>query len=120
MRNCENPKDIHMTTEQRAIMNIAREGMQECHETECRNCRDRHIKNMSVLECYMQKITRKLIEAGYAHVVHGEWKLEWDAEKDPKKYFVRIVCSNCGLKTGEKSNFCPKCGAKMDGGKANE
>jgi hypothetical protein len=58
---------------------------------------------------------RQLQAADVATVVHGEWKLEWDAEKDPKKYFIRIVCSNCGLKTGEKSNFCPKCGAKMDG-----
>jgi hypothetical protein len=52
--------------------------------------------------------------ADVAPVVHGEWKFEWDAEKDPKKYFIRIVCSRCGLKTGEKSNYCPKCGAKMD------
>lgn len=53
--------------------------------------------------------------ADVAPVVHGEWKFEWDAEKDPKKYFIRIVCSRCGLKTGGKSNYCPNCGAKMDG-----
>ena len=47
-------------------------------------------------------------------VVHGRWIFEHDPIKDPKKYFVRIVCSCCGLKTGQVSNFCPKCGAKMD------
>lgn len=58
--------------------------------------------------------------AEVAEVVHGEWKTEWDAEKDPKKYFIRIVCSNCGLKTGGVANYCPQCGAKMDGGKQDD
>ena len=48
-------------------------------------------------------------------VKHGEWMFQWDPINDPKRYFVRIVCSVCGLKTGQKSNYCPLCGAKMDG-----
>lgn len=48
-------------------------------------------------------------------VVRGEWIFKWDAEKDPKKLFARIMCSNCGLLTGQKSNFCPNCGAMMGG-----
>ena len=52
-------------------------------------------------------------------VRRGEWKIKWDAEKDPKRYFVRLVCSACGLITGLKSNFCPNCGARMDGGADN-
>lgn len=47
---------------------------------------------------------------------HGKWNYKWDAELDPKRLFVRIVCSECNLHTGQKSNYCPKCGAKMDGG----
>ena len=62
---------------------------------------------------------RKLIEeapaADVVEVRHGEWRFEHDPINDPKKYFVRIVCSCCGLKTGQKSNYCPNCGAKMDG-----
>ena len=49
-------------------------------------------------------------------VVHGRWIYKWDADRDPKKLFVRIVCSECNLHTGQKSNYCPNCGAKMDGG----
>lgn len=71
------------------------------------NARERH-----EIGCIIEMLDRAPA-ADVAPVVRGEWKLEWDAEKDPKKYFIRIVCSNCGLKTGEKSNFCPKCGAKM-------
>lgn len=44
----------------------------------------------------------------------GRWIYKWDAERDPKKLFVRIVCSECNLHTGQKSNYCPNCGAKMN------
>lgn len=46
----------------------------------------------------------------------GEWKYKWDAERDPKRLFVRIVCSECNLHTGQKSNYCPNCGCRMNGG----
>ena len=46
-------------------------------------------------------------------VRRGKWGLKWDSEKDPKRLFVRIVCSECNLHTGMKSNFCPNCGADM-------
>ena len=44
----------------------------------------------------------------------GRWKYKWDAEKDPKRLFVRIVCSECNLHTGQRSNYCPNCGARME------
>lgn len=43
----------------------------------------------------------------------GRWIYKWDAERDPKRLFVRIVCSECNLHTGQKSNYCPNCGADM-------
>ena len=54
-------------------------------------------------------------DADVVEVRHGRWIFEHDPINDPKKYFIRIVCSCCGLKTGQVSNFCPMCGAKMDG-----
>lgn len=56
-------------------------------------------------------------------VRHGRWRYQHDPIKDPKRYFVRIICSVCGLITGQKSSYCPNCGAKMDGqgeGDSNE
>lgn len=53
--------------------------------------------------------------ADVAEVRHGKWIFEHDIFNDPKGYFIRIVCSECHLKTGQVSNYCPKCGAKMDG-----
>ena len=66
------------------------------------------------------KITDRIKSAPTADVVevrHGEWKIESDPINDPKGYFIRIVCSECGLKTGQKSNYCPNCGADMRGKK---
>lgn len=48
-------------------------------------------------------------------VVHGHWIFKHNPIEDPKGYFIRIVCSECNLHTGQKSNYCPQCGAKMDG-----
>lgn len=48
-------------------------------------------------------------------VVHGQWIVKHNPITDPKGYFIRIVCSQCDLHTGQKSNYCPQCGAKMDG-----
>ena len=52
-------------------------------------------------------------------VVHGHWIFKHNPIDDPKRYFARIVCSNCNLHTGQTSNYCPQCGAKMDGDSAN-
>ena len=60
--------------------------------------------------------------ADVAPVVHGRW------EKEPSSYWrwtssgaVAVTrttyrCGLCGRGTAVKSNYCPKCGAKMDGG----
>ena len=54
-------------------------------------------------------------------VVHGRWNTEkcdhvpWRL-KNPEKWVI-CKCSVCGYSNGrKKSNYCPNCGAKMDGG----
>lgn len=59
-------------------------------------------------------------------VVHGWW------EREPSSYWrwtssgaVAVTrttyrCGLCGRGTAVKSNYCPNCGAKMDGGVDNE
>lgn len=54
---------------------------------------------------------------GFAPVVHGRWgaifeKL-WNVEFEVVTGFE---CSNCGHLEGFELNYCPNCGAKMDGG----
>ena len=51
-------------------------------------------------------------------VVHGRW-----ISKNPHGYEWIFVCSNCsyidGYPFNDRSNYCPNCGAKMDGGIEN-
>lgn len=69
-----------------------------------------------ILFCSAYEIAVALVNEGYKKQSEGEWTWEHDLIRDPKRYFIRVVCSCCGLKTGETSNYCPKCGAKMKGG----
>jgi len=87
----------------------------------CRGC-IRHGENIG--ECYSEEPCQKLIEAfaiapaaDVAPVVHGEWRRSEDGE---------FVCVNCKqvkvshdmlsfFLSTERWNYCPNCGAKMDG-----
>lgn len=52
--------------------------------------------------------------ADVAPVVHGRWKCH--------KYIEEYQCEICGhfVRFGTVKNYCPNCGAKMDGGGTNE
>lgn len=53
-------------------------------------------------------------------VNHGEWINTYgDTPHDPRDKNYWWHCSECGhsVSTSFKSNFCPHCGAKMDGEK---
>lgn len=75
--------------------------------------------NMAVLmdaAPYFEKAAQmleKLPAADVAPVVHGVWNVVEGRRLD------NAVCSNCGKHFQayyEAYNFCPNCGAKMDGG----
>ena len=48
-------------------------------------------------------------------VVHGRWVLQRYYGGVRKGMISRVICSECGY-PNEKTNYCPSCGAKMDGG----
>ena len=54
-------------------------------------------------------------------VRHGQWETKEYTTEDSFDDWIVIhheeVCSECGKGQGERSKFCPNCGAKMDGGK---
>lgn len=85
----------------------------------CSNC-TRQID----LECQYEKPCGELIAAflnedpaGVAPVVHGRWIRKQSTTIETAK------CSVCGKAFQayySDYQYCPRCGAKMDGGKANE
>ena len=91
---------------------------------------DRLSKNLSACNpgtfsemCYADAIetVKHLPAADVAPVVHGAWHQcfeDWRQQQEGNK------CSVCGFEyygTGPRRfQFCPNCGAKMDGGADNE
>lgn len=53
-------------------------------------------------------------------VRHGRWETKEYTTEDSFDDWIIIhheeVCSECGKGQGERSKFCPNCGAKMGGG----
>lgn len=48
-------------------------------------------------------------------VVHGEWIEKHWYKRGDCYYTKNCSCCNCAVKPKYTYNFCPKCGAKMDG-----
>lgn len=75
---------------------------------------DEAVKHRGMGEIIGQTLRRYILRqpaADVAPVVHGEWSDNGIAGS------VLLKCSVCGFDCGASSFFyCPKCGAKMDGG----
>ena len=70
---------------------------------------------------YFREVVEGALTGDAVEVVHGRWigkeeKL-WNME-----YHVVTCweCSECGVFGHYTQNYCPNCGAKMDGGEVNE
>ena len=61
----------------------------------------------------MEKFVKTESHAGE----HGHWVKEWKADYDPfdDLYMCRVYCSQCGHHGATAFNYCPWCGAELDG-----
>ena len=70
------------------------------------------------------KLLDEVPKADVAPVVHGRWvKIYENGEPSIEQHKVGVFCSRCMKMPKDKfteSDFCPNCGAKMDGGKNGE
>jgi len=46
-------------------------------------------------------------------VIHGKWLVR--EHEDPRGNYALYHCSECDSPNANKRNFCPECGAQMDG-----
>ena len=73
---------------------------------------------ISDMDIYAKECISEAPTVDAVEVVHGHWNVlhfmtePWQLSL-PDKY----VCSECKIITYSKHNYCPNCGAKMDGGK---
>ena len=58
--------------------------------------------------------------ADVAPVRHRRW-IDAYPDIEPNPMFMQGICSECGFEQGISKylNYCPNCGAKMDGGDVN-
>lgn len=62
---------------------------------------------------YATLILREAPTIDVAPVVHGRWIMHDD------EFGLTCECSACHIETMGDGNYCPNCGAKMDGGVGN-
>ena len=66
--------------------------------------------NAHHLTNYATLILREAPTIDVAPVVHGRWIMHDD------EFGLTCECSVCHIETIGDGNYCPSCGAKMDGG----
>lgn len=64
----------------------------------------------------LQEILCDIPAADVAPVRHGTWLPIVDANEDGSPYQAGVFCSECRHCDCVETNYCPECGAKMDGG----
>ena len=75
---------------------------------------------VSVVDNILGEIADEVPDADVAPVVHGKWKATGTFKVADYNYtVVEQRCGACGhcsirFKNKAESNYCPKCGAKMD------
>ena len=60
---------------------------------------------------------KQFISKDVAPVKHGHWVKE---KPDVLIHWHCSVCKNCYYLDEPNANYCPNCGAKMDGGEEND
>ena len=65
------------------------------------------------------KALNSIPAADVAPVRHGCWERVIPS-KSAAKWSTKVSCSNCHSAGYAHHNYCPNCGAKMDGGDNNE
>ncbi|MBQ6952064.1 MAG: hypothetical protein IJN44_11310 [Clostridia bacterium] len=71
----------------------------------------RNGKTMALFEAILRKLIEMTPTVDVAPVVHGQME-----EIEPCQITVDRQCCSCGTAMGSEDNYCPHCGAKMDGG----
>ena len=67
---------------------------------------------------YLREIIESVPSSDVAPVVHGRW----DESKEHFylmngcKEWINFYCSECDAPNNSPTDYCPNCGAKMDGG----
>ena len=70
-----------------------------------------HHREMLHIDMILNAILHHVPTVDAVEVVHGRWDAVFEYED-----FQHAYCSACGKRSEYMTNYCPNCGAKMDGG----
>ena len=71
---------------------------------------------------YVREIIESVPAADVVPVVHGRWdeSNEHFYLNNGCKEWINFYCSECDAPNNSPTDYCPHCGAKMDGGAVDE
>ena len=93
-----------------ALMDAFRRYMVERHDRE-RCASEEHCK-LCERGCLWRNTVMQAPTVDAVEVVHGRWIWTMTGEEDYEQYYR---CSECNDYMYSEYNYCPNCGAKMDG-----
>ena len=91
-------------------------GCRNCDSPDCKGCNLKNLETMlnnGKFDCLMNENRCINPSEDVAPVRHGQW-----VEKEKYTFGIMCDCSLCEnriLDNGHPWNYCPNCGAKMDG-----
>ena len=99
--------DIKFSEQEKQLADIFAESWEYCREHSCENCEYKPKgKNNKMLLCMSCQYAKRLIAADVEPVRHGHWI--------DNKHTDTAICSECKCVFTDETNYCPKCGAKMN------
>ena len=102
-------------------------GCRNCESPDCKGCNLKNLETMlnnGKFDCMMNENRCINPAADVAPVRHGRWI--HSRYEDCSEQFELVKCSQCNHEAYAMAfyvrggNYCPNCGAKMDGGADNE
>ena len=84
------------------------------NNAKCVQCGEEHVQ----LAKWLKELKDYKSREDVAPVRHGYWIRHDDADIVEGYYVPEYECSKCGTWKKDDSDFCPDCGAKMDGGES--
>ena len=70
------------------------------------------IPNKGLLQAVCKEISDSINSAPAIEIRHGKWECYFTDDEISQKVYL---CSECGKEFSKQTNYCPACGARMDG-----